>query len=387
MREALIAFFKQKTTIIGIVTAMMFQIIFSVVWMTGYEGVNDRMDRLTIAIVNEDPAIGATIVESMEANLPFATETGLSLEAAQQELDKREVQMVVHIPADFSAQLQVPDQSAALPYYINESNPALIKSIMGGAAGTITATVNKQAIAAGAQAVLTQVQLPEAQVKAMAGALSERVVSQFTYTNQVQGMSNQMIPMMMVLASYVGAMIMAMNLEQSSMFIGARVNRWKKFGARVVINIGSAVVVALIGSGLVVALGGQMDHGFLTMWGFQVLFLLTFMFTAQLFLILFSMAGMLFNIILLSAQLVSSGAMVPRELLSDFYLSMGELFPATYAVEGMMNLLFGGPSMADDVVGLLLVMAAAIAIGALGTALRKPGGTPGEAMPRAESVA
>lgn len=387
MREALIAFFKQKTTVIGIVTAMMFQIIFSVVWMTGYEGVNERMDRLTIAIVNEDPMIGATIVESLEAQLPFATATGMSLEAAQQQLEEREVQMVVHIPADFSTQLQVPDESVAIPYFINESNPALIKSIMSGAAGTITATVNKQAIAVGAQAILTEAQLPEAQASAMAGALSERVVSELTYTNPVQGMSNQMIPMMLVLASYVGAMIMGMNLEQSSMFIGARVGRWKKFGARVVINIGSALVVALIGSSLVVALGGQMDHGFLTMWGFQTLFLLTFMFTAQLFLILFSMAGMLFNIILLSAQLVSSGAMVPRELLSDFYVSMGQLFPATYAVEGMMNLLFGGPSMGDDIVGLLLVMAAAVALGALGTALRKPSGAPGQVNSRADSAA
>jgi uncharacterized phage infection (PIP) family protein YhgE len=95
------------------------------------------------------------------------------------------------------------------------------------------------------------------------------------------------------------------------------------------------------------------------------------MFTAQLFLILFSMAGMLFNIIMLSAQLVSSGAMVPRELLSDFYVTLGQVFPATYAVEGMMNLLFGGPSLLASILGLVGVMAAAILLGALGTAVKK----------------
>jgi uncharacterized phage infection (PIP) family protein YhgE len=107
------------------------------------------------------------------------------------------------------------------------------------------------------------------------------------------------------------------------------------------------------------------------MWGFQALFLLTFMFVTQMFLILFGMAGMLFNIILLSAQLVSSGAMVPRELLSDFYLSLGKIFPATYAVEGSMNVLFGGPGIGGASLGLVIIMAAAALVGALTVGLRK----------------
>src|SRR5690606_19839559 len=134
--------------------------------------------------------------------------------------------------------------------------------------------------------------------------------------------------------------------------------RWQRFGARVVINLVSSVIIALVGTSLVMALGGQSDNGFLAVWGFQALFLLTFMFVSQLFLILFGMGGMLFNIMLLSAQLVSSGAMLPRELLSDFYNSLSWFLPATYAVEGSMNLLFGGPGASHAVFGLLLVPAA-----------------------------
>ncbi|MOA28559.1 hypothetical protein D3C78_1495110 [compost metagenome] len=93
--------------------------------------------------------------------------------------------------------------------------------------------------------------------------------------------------------------------------------------------------------------------------------MLTFMFTAQMFLYVFGMAGMLFNIIMLSAQLVSSGAIVPRELLSDFYIKLGEMLPATYAVEGTMNILFGGPSISSDALALLVIAAAALVISVL----------------------
>jgi hypothetical protein len=63
--------------------------------------------------------------------------------------------------------------------------------------------------------------------------------------------------------------------------------------------------------------------------------------------------------------------MVPRELLSDFYLDLGKIFPATYAVEGSMNILFGGPGIGGASMGLFIIMAAAALVGALAVGLRK----------------
>ncbi len=381
MKQALQAFMKRPTTLIGIGTALLFQLIFSVVWMTGYDGITDRTDHLRIGVVNEDRQLGAMVAASLAEQLPVQVQAVDELASAERMLDERELQMVVHIPADFTARAQSADQTAAIRYTINESNASLIKSMMSGIAGQITATVNKQAIAGGAAQMLAGLELPEQQAEQMAGALSERVASAFTYTNPVQGVNNQMVPMMMVLASYVGAMIMGMNLEQSNMAAAAQAGRWQRFGARIMINLVASIVVSLAGTSLVMALGGQAENGFLAMWGFQALFILTFMFVSQLFLIVFGLAGMLFNIILLSAQLVSSGAMMPRELLSDFYNGLSWFFPATYAVEGSMNLLFGGPGIGDAIVGLLLVLAAAVALSVVATAARKstkgaPAGVP-----------
>lgn len=364
MRAALQAFMKRPTTWVGIITAFMFQIIFSVIWMTGYDGVTDRTDQLRIAIVNEDAVMGEAIAANLLEKLPFDMVQSESLEAARTELDERELQMVVHIPSDFSQKAADAAGTGSIDYYINESNPALIKSIMSGAATQITAEVNKQAVAMGVQKTLAGANVPEEQAAAASASLSERVTANVQSTNVVEGMNNQMVPMMMVLASYVGAMIMGMNLEQSSMAIAGSTSKWSRFAARSVINIAAAALVSLVGSTLLVSLGGQVEQGFLHLWGFQLLFLLVFMFVSQAFLYLFGMAGMLFNIILLSAQLVSSGAIVPRELLSDFYTGLGAALPATYAVDGNMNILFGGPGVGSDALMLGVIGAAAIAISA-----------------------
>ncbi|GLX66319.1 YhgE/Pip domain-containing protein [Paenibacillus glycanilyticus] len=375
MKQALQAFMKRPTTWIGIITALTFQIVFSLIWMTGYDGVTDRANQLHIAIVNKDQQLGSQVASNLVKELPFQMSQLDSLEQAKQQLDDRKLQMVIYLPEDFTQQTASPEGHANIQYWINESNPALIKSMMSGVAGQVTAEVNKQAVAAGVKSTLGEAaKMPEEQAAAAALSLAERVTADIQSTNAIHGMNNQMVPMMMVLASYVGAMIMGMNLEQSAMMIQASVSRWRRFAARSVINVAAAVAVSLVGSTLLYSLGGQIEQGFIHLWLFEMLFLLTFMFVSQMFLYLFGMAGMLFNIMLLSAQLVSSGTIVPRELLSGFYTGLGAVLPATYAVEGNMNLLFGGTGVGREVAALLLITAVAVAVSAAATGLKKSAG-------------
>lgn len=364
-------FMKRPTTWVGIATAFMFQLIFSVVWMTGYDGVMTRTNQLHIGIVNEDNQFGTAIVKQLQTALPFKTEVIADNDSAQRKLNERELQMVIRIPATFSSETAKTGSKAALEYTMNESNPALIKSIMSSVSANVTASVNKVVVGNGIQQVLTQAKLPPEQAAAVSESLSERVVSNVKSINAVDGMSNQMVPMMMVLASFVGSMIMGMNMEQASIALAAQAGRRQRFLARAVINVVAAVMISLVGSALIMALGGQAEHGFLGMWGILCLILVTFMFVTQMFLLIFGMAGMLFNILLLSLQLVTSGAMVPRELLSDFYLGLGNVLPATYAVEGAMDVLFGGASIGSAVLALLIIAVAAFVIGAVTVGLKR----------------
>ncbi|WP_416202257.1 YhgE/Pip domain-containing protein [Paenibacillus sp. JDR-2] len=375
LKQALRAFMKRPTTWVGIITALTFQIVFSLIWMTGYDGVTDRANQLHIAVVNKDQQLGEQVAANLLKELPFQMSRQDDLDAAKQQLDDRKLQMIIYMPEDFTQKTASPDGQANIQYWINESNPALIKSMMNGVAQQVTAEVNKQAVAAGVKTTLgVTAKLPEDQAATAAQSLSERVTADIQSTNAIHGMNNQMVPMMMVLASYVGAMIMGMNLEQSAMAVSAGVSRWRRFGARSIINIAAAVVVSLVGSTLLYALGGQIEQGFIHLWLFEMLFLLTFMFVSQMFLYLFGMAGMLFNIMLLSAQLVSSGTIVPRELLSDFYTGLGSVLPATYAVEGNMNLLFGGPGVGHEAAVLFLITAVAVAVSAAATGLKRSAG-------------
>ncbi|MFD1954136.1 YhgE/Pip domain-containing protein [Paenibacillus thailandensis] len=373
MMQALRLFLNRPTTKVGIVTAFMFQIIFAVIWMTAYDGVTDRTSQLRIAIVNEDGQLGKQLSGKLAEELPFETVVVTDLGEAQAGLNNRDYQMVMHIPADFTQKAASADATGSIEYWINESNPALIKSIMSGAAAQITGEINSQAVASGVQAALSGAQMPAEQAAAAAASLSERVTADIRSVNPVQGMNNQMVPMMMVLASFVGAMIMGMNFQQSTMAVQAQAGKWNTVLVKAVLNAVSAVLVALVGTSLVALLGGQFEQGFLHMWLFQSLFLLTFMFVSQMFLSLFGLAGMLFNIMLLSVQLVSSGAIVPRELLSDFYTGLGRLLPATYAVDGNMNILFGGGPITGDCAALLLIMATAMAVTAVAVAFKKQG--------------
>jgi YhgE/Pip-like protein len=385
LNEAIIQFLRQPAAKAGIASALMFQVIFSLIWMTGYAGVTERTNQLQIAIVNEDAGIGIAIANQLQSSLPFQSKIAASLEQAQESLEQRETHMVLHIPSSFSSQLQASGQQAELRYYINEANPAMIKSIMQGVSTSITNMVNEQALSAGVQAILVQANVPAQQAQTMTSGLAGKVQAHIESVHPVQGMHNQMLPMMMVLASFVGAMVMQMNFNQASIALGPKLTRWNKLTARSIINVASAILVALVGSSLVVLLDGQAEQGFLYLWGFQTLFLVTFMFVAQLFLLLFGLAGMVFNIVLLSMQLVSSGATVPRELMNPFYTMMGDLLPATYAVEGMTNVLFGGPSAGGAAIKLVIILASSLLLGIAAVAIRKDNTYPQQAT-AAESM-
>ncbi|AJY73861.1 YhgE/Pip domain-containing protein [Paenibacillus beijingensis] len=365
-------FLKKPATIVGIVTAILFQVIFSCIWMTAYKGVTDRTGELSVGIFNEDRQLGQTVADSLSGNLPFRLVSIGSQEEGTKLLNERKLQLVLHIPADFTRKASSLTEQAKLEFTVNESNPALIKSMMTSAASGISEAVNKQASSAGAKALLEGLKAPAATVSAASQGLGERVVSEVHSLNAVNGMNNQMVPLMLVLASYVGAMIMGMNFEQSSMMMKqAGIGRWKRFAARVILNSAASVIVSLVGTLLLISLGGQHEHGFIVQWAFQALFVLTFMLVAQMFLFVLGMAGMLFNALMLSAQLVTSGAMVPRELLSDFYAGLGNVLPATYAVEGEMNLLFGGAGTSNDVFVLALIALIALGVSTAAVALRR----------------
>src|SRR5699024_5588885 len=137
------SFFKQRETLLGISAAIAFQLIFVIVWLTGYDGVYERTDQFTIGVVNEDSVFGEKITYELKENTPFQVSMFTELPQAMQELDERSIGMLIHLPDEMTEKLQA-NENAQINYYINQSVPTLTKQMMETAANKLNEQVNQQ---------------------------------------------------------------------------------------------------------------------------------------------------------------------------------------------------------------------------------------------------
>ncbi|MCE5172745.1 ABC transporter permease [Paenibacillus profundus] len=360
VKSAYLHLLKSPTVMIGMITALIFQVLFSLIWLTGYDHLTDNVNRFVIAVVNEDQAIGKQAVQGMMEKLPFQIKEEASLEQAMTQLDERKLQMVVHIPENFSKQLMDPTQKAVVTYSVNESNPSMMKSVMQSVASQLTTSLNEQAVRTGMINVLEKVQIPQLQANSLSESMAARVVADMDNIHPISNFSWTMVPMMLLLASFVGCMLFAMEMNKAAKTIKQTCGRWTLLTARSLLNITASLVITTVGTGMVTLMGVHSEQGFAVMWLFQLAYVITFLFVAQLSFYIFSDAGAWVNIALLSIQLITSGAMLPRELLPTFYRTISDYSPATYAVNGIMNLVNGGPAISNSINSLLFILATVI---------------------------
>lgn len=115
------------------------------------------------------------------------------------------------------------------------------------------------------------------------------------------------------------------------------------------------------------------------LWLFQLLVTISFILMAQLSLLLLGNAGAWLNSALLPLLMLSSGSTIPRDVMPDFYQVIGHYLPATYAVEGMMNLVLGGNGIGRDAMLLAVIGGVTLTLGALCIWIRRSGPVRSEA--------
>ena len=69
------ALLRVRETYIGIVATIAFQLIFFTIWMTAYDGVNERAEQLSIGLVVEDTAMGQQVAQNIKGSIPFQWRT------------------------------------------------------------------------------------------------------------------------------------------------------------------------------------------------------------------------------------------------------------------------------------------------------------------------
>ena len=385
--KGLQALFKIRETYIGIVITIAFQVIFFSIWMTAYDGVNDRTGNLKIGLISEDTEMGQQVVNEIKGKLPFTIENYTSLNKAEQALNQRDVHMIIHIPSNFTSQLQA-GKEAEIIYSINQANASIAKNMMDGVAKQVTEEINHKiypiqqgkTIEAFSQKFsqlpmeqITAQQINDAVATTIMSVKDHTIGSTIIKTNNVEEFAANFVPLMVIISSFVGAMVMIMQHQQAAQIVQDKVSKWRLFLARQLINIGVAFALPLLTIGLMHLFNISSQVNFLTVYIFQALMFWAFLCLAQAFIIIFGNLGMIFNICALSLQLVTSGALVPQAMLSDFYNKLATLLPATYGADGYFTIIFGGSTdnLMSNCSSLGIIIAVTLGISATVVAFKK----------------
>ncbi|MFM9534418.1 ABC transporter permease [Lysinibacillus sp. IITD104] len=350
------ALLRVRETYIGIVATIAFQLIFFTIWMTAYDGVNERAEQLSIGLVVEDSAMGQQVAQNIKGSIPFSMEDYPSMKKAESALNERQINMIMQIPADFTNQIQA-GKVAEIIYAINQANASVAKNMMEGVAKQLTEEINQalypmqqnQAVEVFAQQFA---QLPFEQqtaqqittsVKTTVMNVKDHVVDgTIIKTNNVKGFAANFVPLMVIISSFVGAMVMIMQHQQAAQLVQESLSKWQLFLARQLLNVGVAFTLPFITIGLMHLFNIASQESLLSIYFFQSVMYLAFLSLAQVFVIAFGNMGMVFNICALSLQLVTSGVLVPKTMLSEGYKQVAAMLPATYGADGYYTIIFGG---------------------------------------------
>ncbi len=350
------ALLRVRETYIGIIATIAFQLIFFTIWMTAYDGVNERAEQLSIGLVVEDTAMGQQVAQNIKGSIPFSMEDYSSMKEAESALNERQINMIMQIPTDFTNQIQA-GKEAEIIYAINQANASVAKNMMEGVAKQLTEEINQtlypmqqnQAVEAFAQQFA---QLPFEQQTAQQITTSVKttvmnvkdhaVDGTIVKTNDVKGFAANFVPLMVIISSFVGAMVMIMQHQQAAQLVQESLSKWQLFLARQLLNVGVAFTLPLLTIGLMHLFDIASQESLLSIYFFQAVMYLAFLSLAQVFVIAFGNLGMVFNICALSLQLVTSGVLVPKIMLSEGYKQVAAMLPATYGADGYYTIIFGG---------------------------------------------
>lgn len=362
---------KRKETLFGILAAMMFQLIFVVVWLTGYDGVYERTNQFKVGIVNEDSKAGKKIVTALQKSDLFKLSQMDHLDEAKKELDQRTINMLIYLPEYLTENL-LAGENVSIEYYINHSSPMLTKQIMEKAATEINTNINdqiqqtfdKQLSMEIPEQLLSLLEndhmltelLNETLITTQANNKQTKLQEKIITTNTNEKFTATLLPLLIVLASYISAMLVSQHLQLAVGKLNHQKKRISLFVSRQMINILVAIILSLLTICLIFLFKMGSGQSFLLLWGFQTLLMFSFLALSQIFVMLFGNIGMVFNIALTAIQLVSSGAIVSRELLSPFYNSLGKLLPATYGVNSYLSFVFGGGNVVKDTKSLVIII-------------------------------
>jgi hypothetical protein len=199
----------------------------------------------------------------------------------------------------------------------------------------------------------------------------DTVTSKVTKTNNVSGFPASVLPLCIVLVSYVGAMVMQMNVYTAAVRLRKKNNKWHVYLAHVVINLAASVVLAAL---VILAMRIFDFHLHVNGFGvylFQILAYFSFMSLTQMFLYVLGFAGNAINVLGTPLQLMTSGAIIPKAVLAPFYYKISFLYPAAYVANAYYLFVYGGNGLGHDVQALLVNVLVTLCVSTLSVVVQR----------------
>ena len=358
-------FLKSKGAIGSIFMGVFYAIAMLGIFLPGYTALPGNMDDLKVAIVNDDAGqYGAQISSQLSESLPFKTiKTDVSNKEAMDELEHNKLALVVHIPEEFSANVQSGKVSASIDFTVNEASATMVSSAMSSVVGEINKQLSANFSEQTARGVLMNFNVPEEQATAIATQIENSYVGNYVVINDVpDGMHNNMLPMFLTMAGYVGAMIASMQLVASF-----KANRGKASKTKLFIFVQlTALLVAVLSTvaALVIAFSiADVDLSLLLpVAAQQILMYMAAFNVCAIMVFLVGEGGMVLNIPILLMQTIANGATMPRDMMYTPYDWFGRITPMYYSVQAYLAQMFGSISPAPFLWGLAGVFAGAMVI-------------------------
>lgn len=362
--SSFLALLKNKGVIIGISLACFYQIVFVGIFMYGYSAIPKNVDQLTVAIVNEDTQSGQDIASRLQEDLPFHITTELSLEQAREQLDQREIHLIIHIPSDFTDKLSQPNEQVKLDFLINQGNPAMVAQSMQEVANQVTASINAELTAQGIQGTLQGMNVPEDQAKQIAAALPNKLASNIVYSGEIPaGMHNQMAPFFISMASYIGGMIYSMTATGVTTAMRGRLGKWKTFFSLQMIHILVSLFAPIIGLVVYFCIqGGYGAEVFVKMWMNHALEMFAAIQFMSIFHMLLGQKSTFVNIPLMLTQTIACGATLSQEMMAPIFRAFRHIAIMYYTVQADFSIMSGAGKVGIYIMGLALVMLASLLI-------------------------
>ncbi|MDW2876166.1 MULTISPECIES: YhgE/Pip domain-containing protein [Bacillaceae] len=369
-------FLKTRGAIASIFMGIFYAAAMLGIFLPGYSAIPGNVDQMPIAIVNEDAGTyGAQIAGQLQENLPFKEiETDISNKQAIKDLNHNDLALVVRIPETFSADLQKGEGSTGIDFTINEASATTVSSTMKSVVGEINNQLRSQFSQQTAQGVLMNFNLPEDQAAEMAKKIETAYSGTVISINKIPaGMNNNMLPMFLTMAGYVGAMIGAMQLVAAF-----RESRGKASKTRLFLYVQlTALLIAVVSSAVAVGVAYLVNEPsgdlFFGMAGQQILnYMVCFNFTAVL-VFLIGEGGMVLNLPILLMQTLANGATISREMMYAPFQWMSHISPMYYSVQAYMANMYSSISPSPYLWSMAAVGGAAMLINiAIVAFLHKP---------------